>query len=314
MVRDDGVMKVLDRGIAPSTCSTSARSREPRGPSRPLTAPSAWSTVVLMREIAVCLLLICAASCDRKPVDLRPDDDLRPSSALAGAVSASAPSSALATRAVPIPAPADRVLGCQDSTACAIDREGRVRCRGRNDFGQLGTGTRVQALVRSAIPVAGLGRARSLAVGLNHTCALTEAGEVWCWGASYDGQLGDGSPVPSSSAAGPTPSSPKPVLVKGLAGKVVAIDAGTLHTCAVLESGAVVCWGGNTNGQLGAPGSSSSTPASVPGVQNTAEVACGAELSCTRLRAGAVTCWGTVGTKMSGPTPVAGLCAKSLSQ
>jgi len=41
--------------------------------------------------------------------------------------------------------------------------------------------------------VAGLPTAVEVAVGWGHTCAREGAGTLWCWGASRDGQQGDGS-------------------------------------------------------------------------------------------------------------------------
>ena len=32
---------------------------------------------------------------------------------------------------------------------------------------------------------------------------------------------------------------------------VVSVSAGDLHTCAVLRNGILVCWGANSNGELG---------------------------------------------------------------
>jgi hypothetical protein len=82
---------------------------------------------------------------------------------------------------------------------------------------------------------------KSVVAGLRHTCALTNAGGVKCWGLNNDGQLGDGTAW----------SRTKPVRVLGLAHGVAAITAGGWHSCAVLTSGGVRCWGHNAFGQLG---------------------------------------------------------------
>ncbi|WP_298402727.1 hypothetical protein [uncultured Chloroflexus sp.] len=48
----------------------------------------------------------------------------------------------------------------------------------------------------------------AIAAGVEHTCALTTADEVWCWGDDYYGQPGDGTTTDSSV----------PVAVRGLRG------------------------------------------------------------------------------------------------
>jgi alpha-tubulin suppressor-like RCC1 family protein len=78
--------------------------------------------------------------------------------------------------------------------SCAILQGGAVRCWGMNFYGQLGDGTDELGLM-PVTPI-GLGSGvQQIGGGENHTCALTAAGGVKCWGANYSGQLGDGSGV-----------------------------------------------------------------------------------------------------------------------
>jgi alpha-tubulin suppressor-like RCC1 family protein len=91
----------------------------------------------------------------------------------------------------------------------------------------------------------------AIAAGGSHTCALTTAGAVQCWGSNASGQLGNNS----------TTNSQLPVAVTGLSSDVTAIAAGQSHTCALMTSGAVQCWGDNEDGQLG---NNSTTNSSVP--------------------------------------------------
>jgi hypothetical protein len=114
--------------------------------------------------------------------------------------------------------------------------------------GQIGNGsTSSCCAVITPVDVVGLtGGVSAIAAGASHTCALTIAGGVTCWGDNSAGELGTATPTPPS-----VPHSTTPVDVSGLASGAIAIAAGGLHTCALMATGGVKCWGSNGNGQLG---------------------------------------------------------------
>ncbi len=82
-----------------------------------------------------------------------------------------------------------------------------------------------------------------IAVGFNHTCALTVTNEIRCWGDNFVGQLG--APTPSTSCVGRS-CSLVPIAVQCPVGEVCkfrALAAGSNHTCAVDTNGKAWCWG-----------------------------------------------------------------------
>jgi alpha-tubulin suppressor-like RCC1 family protein len=123
---------------------------------------------------------------------------------------------------------------------CVRTDYGIVNCWGRNTEGQLGDGTTMQRNTAITVNTSGT-TINAIAAGGSHTCALTNAGGVKCWGLNASGQLGDNTTTQRNS----------PVDVVGLSSNVVAISAGANHTCAALADGSVKCWGRNTEGQLG---------------------------------------------------------------
>lgn len=146
---------------------------------------------------------------------------------------------------------------------CAIREDNSVVCWGSNAYGQLGRGqppVTVAAVGDQAgemgdalIPVTfGSGRfAVDLAAGGTHTCALLDNATVKCWGDGIAGQLGQGS-VGSLGVAPNDIANANPVNL-GAGRTAVSIAAGYTYSCAVLDNGAIKCWGWTAQGRTGMP-------------------------------------------------------------
>jgi alpha-tubulin suppressor-like RCC1 family protein len=140
--------------------------------------------------------------------------------------------------------------------ACVLFEDHRARCWGQNADGQLGRGDTEdygddphEAL--AALPDLPLERITRISAGVHGTCAIASAasglpGQVHCWGSDQGGALGDR----SSGAFGDDEpiDALRPV---ALPADAVAVAAGLDLGCALLDTGAVHCWGDNAAKTLG---------------------------------------------------------------
>lgn len=190
-------------------------------------------------------------------------------------------------RTTPVPVPSAgrglRRLAVGGFHACAVTASSGVTCWGRDLGGALGDGPGNGG--PTAVVVPGLSGVAGLAAGAAHTCALLDSGAVRCWGLNEDGQVGNDARSAEVDS---------PVEVVGLGGPVRAIAAGAGHSCAILLDGRVMCWGDNSEGQLG-DGSTTDRlrPVLVQGLPGPVRVlALGGRASCALTEAGALFCWG----------------------
>ncbi|NOK33289.1 RTX toxin [Corallococcus exercitus] len=184
---------------------------------------------------------------------------------------------------------------------CAMLNDGTVRCWGYGQFGQLGyestnpVGDAPTRLPYTAGAVKLLGKATKLATGANHSCALLDSGLVRCWGQNNYGQLGYNSTNPVGDG--------EPVASYGyvnLGGPAIRIAAGDNHTCAVMDTGGVRCWGLNQYGQLGLKRPDNVGDNEQPwqagevdmGGAKATDIAAGSAHTCALLTTGKLLCWG----------------------
>lgn len=141
---------------------------------------------------------------------------------------------------------------CSFFQTCAVLRNNSgVECWGGNSFGELGDNSTVSRHV--PVPMLGLDSTvvHAVGTGVFHTCVVVGSGHVWCTGGNSAGQLG-GAAVQSSAVLVP---------VWGLDEQAaVSVHCGYEHSCAVMSTGKVYCWGGNAAGQLGVGSAVASSP------------------------------------------------------
>lgn len=174
---------------------------------------------------------------------------------------------------------------------CALERgnPARVLCWGANDTLQLGAAALPFRVSPQEVPLPE--EPVEIAVGVEHSCALGSSGQVYCWGARSQGQLGDGDTLSPSA---------NPVLVLQDVGSrlalqgVVQLSAGAYHTCAVTRSRETYCWGANASGQLGDGTQTSRSSATRVELSpsDVLEIAAGFRHTCAVRGSGELWCWG----------------------
>jgi alpha-tubulin suppressor-like RCC1 family protein len=240
-----------------------------------------------------------------------------------------------------------------DQFACARLGDGRLKCWGANDRGQLGLGDVDKRgddpnEMGDNLPVVNLGTNLTvysgagsvISAGSTHACAVLNTRQVKCWGEGTNGRLGLGDTITRGDAPNEMGDN-LPVVNLGTGKLAVQVSAGLTHTCARLSTNEVKCWGSGFSGQLGLGDTSSrgdgpnemgdALPAVNLGTGKTAtQVACGNGFTCALLNTGEVKCWGFAsalpygaGNKGDGPNEMGdalpavplgtGLTAKSIS-
>lgn len=214
-------------------------------------------------------------------------------------------------------------LGIAHSCARIVDGSSRaIRCWGEHDGGKLGYGSagdedvgddETPAEYRDGVFVPIDGSAVQIAAGSNHTCAILDTedleGRVRCWGSDGGGRgvLGYGGTGCEGDLNVGDVETPDECSTIGLDRAAVAIAAGSRHTCVILDSGFVQCWGEGEYGALQADTTEdvgdNEAPVSFSSVMvNGAAqgLALGSRHTCVRT-GGDVLCWGDASERQLGP-------------
>lgn len=170
--------------------------------------------------------------------------------------------------------------------ACARKESGEVLCWGEAGA-QLGRGDQA-GVSGTPAPVVNLTGAKHLAVGTDHACAATDTG-VFCWGGNRYGQLGN-------NEKGSGKDSKVPVQVADLTGVRELVLRGD-KSCAVLESGAVQCWGNLEQFaklvDLPEGEREAAKATAVKDLSDIASLTLGMNHNCAVRKSGQIVCWGT---------------------
>jgi alpha-tubulin suppressor-like RCC1 family protein len=173
-------------------------------------------------------------------------------------------------------------VSSSDSHSCALRSSGSIMCWGSNTFGQLGMGD--VSAYGVPVEVQGIGDAVQIGTGTAFTCALHASGAVSCWGANEEQQLG--------RAGGRVSGGLAPDVVAGV-NDARALAVGGDFACVLRTDDQLLCWGGNSSGQLGdGTRAGRAAPAPVLGLSEVELVAAGRGHACARTRGGELLCWG----------------------
>ena len=174
--------------------------------------------------------------------------------------------------------------------ACALISGGSVKCWGANWDGQIGDDSS-DSNRPTAQSVVGISTAIQIAAADDSSCALLAGGGVKCWGANYDGQLGN--VVSGDSSAVPVTANYQ----NGdpITGAIQLTGSKTFnHYCIRYSNGVAECWGSNEDGQLGNGEDENeySYPVQVSQISDFAYIAAGWANTCGQRVNGSVYCWG----------------------
>lgn len=136
-------------------------------------------------------------------------------------------------------------VSCGESHTAAVQADGSLWVWGRDYYGQVGIGGKVNAKTQDhysypiqTVPVKVMDNVAAVSCGVEYTAAVQTDGSLWMWGYNISGQLGNGT----------TKSSKVPVQTLD---NVSAVSCGTFHTIALRTDGTLWAWGRNSSGQLG---------------------------------------------------------------
>ncbi|MFV8753365.1 RCC1 domain-containing protein [Nannocystaceae bacterium ST9] len=205
-------------------------------------------------------------------------------------------------------------IEANSGASCAISDEGSLRCWGNGRYGWFANGSDPTCAsgilsescivgddeLPSAAPALDIGGSvRQVSIGNSHICAVLQAGTVRCWGEDLGGALLGLQGQTDGVVGDDEPASSMPVLE--IEGEVSTVAAGLFHTCVLLTTGAVRCWGLIQEGsELGNPSADiligdderPDALGDVPTHGAVAQLEVQGDRTCVIVEGGRVRCWG----------------------
>ncbi|MFZ3230391.1 MAG: hypothetical protein WA160_09310, partial [Pseudobdellovibrio sp.] len=179
--------------------------------------------------------------------------------------------------------------------SCGVTTAGILKCWGDGWDGKLGNGDSLGDMQNSPVIADSGTLYKKVAAGRNHTCGITSADVLKCWGTMANGQVGNNS-FASAGMIIPT------IINAGTSYQ--EISAGEDTTCGITTAGVLKCWGYNSNGQLGDNTTvSKAVPTIIDSGVNYSKISTGGSTSyhtCGITVAGVLKCWGNNGNGQLG--------------
>jgi alpha-tubulin suppressor-like RCC1 family protein len=138
-------------------------------------------------------------------------------------------------------------ISASTSHTCGVTTQGVLKCWGLSSNGQAGPAQNANNRTLSPYIFTTLSNVKEVYTTTSFSCALTNPGEIWCWGANTNGTLGNGLYTPSST---PVKSGSD-------------FQSAFLHTsraCGIKTNGDLWCWGWNTHNLISTINAFSSFP------------------------------------------------------
>ncbi|MFZ9594742.1 MAG: RCC1 domain-containing protein [Bdellovibrionia bacterium] len=176
-------------------------------------------------------------------------------------------------------------ISAGESHTCGITGTGIVKCWGSDSTGQLGNGSTTGDQVAPVEIASDSDTTYSqIAAGGHHTCAITSAGVLQCWGSDGNGQLGNG----------PTSVNLSSPIVVDEGTLYSRIAAGDRHTCGITSTGILKCWGSDTNNQIGNGTGTvdQNDPVEIDRGTSYSQISAGYHHTCGITTGGVLKCWG----------------------